>query len=139
MPSSELEAREAIRDVIARYAHAADTGRFEELVTLFAEDGRLEIDGLPALHGRAAILDFLRQRKLPATPEAAGRFIRHHVSSVRIELSSHDAATAKSYFLAITERGPDHWGVYRDRFVRSGERWLFQVRRVKVDGRARAE
>ena len=40
----ELAARESIRDAIARYAHAADTGRFEDLAALFAADGVLAID-----------------------------------------------------------------------------------------------
>src|SRR6185503_8741999 len=34
MESWEIEAREAIRDTIARYAHGADTGRFADLVAL---------------------------------------------------------------------------------------------------------
>jgi hypothetical protein len=36
----------------------------------------------------------------------------------------------------VTERGPDHWGRYRDRFERLGGRWLFRHRRVTIDGRA---
>src|SRR4051794_37808036 len=38
----ELAAREAIRDVVAAYAHAADSGRFDEVAALFAADGVLE-------------------------------------------------------------------------------------------------
>src|SRR5262249_20498590 len=113
MDVHELAAREAIRDAIARYAHAADTGRFEDLAALFAEDGVLEIDGRGAFCGRALIVEFLRQvKRSPAI--SAAPYIRHHVSSTRIELTSETEASAKSYFLAITERGPDHWGVYRD-------------------------
>jgi len=137
MESWEIEAREAIRDTIARYAHAADTGRFADLVALFIEGGGLEIEGLPPLSGRNEILAFLTRQKLPAADEARPtRFIRHHVSSIRIEVTARDEASAKSYFLTLTERGPDHWGVYRDRFARVGDRWLFRQRRVKVDGRA---
>ena len=40
----ELTAREEIRELVARYAHHADGGRFDELVALFAEDGVLPID-----------------------------------------------------------------------------------------------
>jgi hypothetical protein len=135
----EIAAREAIRDTIARYAHAADTGRFDELAALFVEDGALEIEGLPALRGRGAIVAFLAERKLPAASAGATRrFIRHHVTSVRIDVASPNAASAKSYFLAITERGPDHWGVYRDSLVRVGDEWLFGSRRVRVDGRVPA-
>ena len=134
MDLHELAARESIRDAIARYAHAADTGRFEDLAALFAADGVLEIDGRGAFRGAAEIVDFLQQVK--QTPAVAAGYVRHHVSSLRIELTSATEANAKSYFLAITQRGPDHWGVYRDRFTLVGERWVFRRRRVKVDGRA---
>ncbi len=130
----ELVAREAIRDTIARYAHCADRGRFAELVALFAPDGVLEIAGRDPLRGRDAILGLLTgvERSLAQT---TGRpFIRHHVSSVQIDVIGPDEATAASYFLAITERGPDHWGRYRDRLVRSGDRWLFAHRHVRPDG-----
>jgi hypothetical protein len=39
----ELEAREQIRDTIARYAHCVDGGRFDDLVALFTPDGVLEV------------------------------------------------------------------------------------------------
>jgi hypothetical protein len=135
MDMHELAAREAIRDAIARYAHSADTGRFEDLAALFADDGVLEIEGRGAFRGRAEIVDFLRQVK--RAPAASPPYIRHFVSSTRIEITSTTEASAKSYFLAITERGPDHWGVYRDRFALIGGRWLILQRRVKVDGRAK--
>lgn len=132
----ELVARERIRDTLARYAHCADTGRFAELVVLFTEDGVLEIDGRPPLQGRDAIETFLTGTKSNLATTLARPLIRHHVSSVRIEVHSPDAASAASYFLAITERGPDHWGRYRDRLVRVGDQWLFRHRRVRPDGHA---
>jgi len=39
----ELEAREQIRDTIARYAHCVDGGCFDDLVALFIPDGVLEV------------------------------------------------------------------------------------------------
>jgi hypothetical protein len=134
MDGDELIAREKIREAIARYAHFADGGRFEELAALFAEDGALEIAGRAPLCGRTAIVDFLNSVKQgPQTGTV--RFIRHHVSSLRIDVRSADDATAASYFFVVTERGPDHWGRYRDELVRVGEEWLFKRRRVRVDGR----
>jgi hypothetical protein len=134
MHTAELIAREQIRDAIARYAHFADGGRFEDLAALFAEDGTLEIAGRPALSGRAAIVAFLNSVK--RAPEPGNQpFIRHHVSSVRIDVQGADEATAASYFFVITEHGPDHWGRYRDDFVRVGDDWLFKRRRVRVDGK----
>jgi hypothetical protein len=126
---------EAIRDTLARYAHYADSGRFEDLAALFAPDGVLEIDEVETLRGRAAILEFLGRARERLRAGAARPYIRHHVSSVVIELEGEDRARAESYFLAITERGPDHWGRYRDRLVLDGGRWLFAHRRVRIDGR----
>ena len=56
----ELSAREAIRETVAAYAHYADSGRFDELVELFAESGTLEVVGQAPLHGRDVIHEFLK-------------------------------------------------------------------------------
>lgn len=134
MESWELSARVAIGETLMRYAHCADTGRFAQLVELFSEDGVLEIEGREPLVGRAAILAFVTGTKASLAATLERPYIRHHISSLLVELAAPDRATARSYFLAITERGPDHWGRYRDDLVLSGERWLLQRRRVRVDG-----
>lgn len=136
MDTAELAAREAIRDTLARYCHLVDAGRIDELLELFADDAVLEAGDLPPAHGRAAIREvFLGTgRRLVA---ATGKpLIRHHLSNVAIEMEGPEAAAAVSYFLALTERGVDHWGRYRDRLVRRGTRWVLQHRRVRTDGRA---
>ena len=132
----ELSAREAIRDTVARYAHLVDGGRADELVLLFTEDGTLEAGDLPPARGRPAIRELLLAATSRLAAAAARPFIHHHVSSLRIDLLAPDAATAASYFLAVTEVGPDHWGRYRDRLAAADGRWLFTHRRVLVDGRA---
>jgi hypothetical protein len=70
---------------------------------------------------------------LAANAERA--FVRHHVSSIRVTVDSDDEATARSYFLVLTEIGTDHWGSYRDRLRKVGDEWLFAERRVTVEGR----
>ena len=129
----ELIAREEIRELVARYAHCADSGRFEELVALFAEDGLLQIDDREPLRGRDSILAFFASTRSDVR-ESSVRSIRHHVSSLGIDVAAPVAATGASYFLVVTERGPDHWGRYRDRYTVSGGRWLFAAREVRVDG-----
>lgn len=136
MTLDELLAREAICDTIARYNHAGDRGRLDELVRCFAEDGALEIEGEAPQLGRAAIqarlsqvADGLRERTQRAT-------LRHHVASVRVLLSDAGRAEAYSYFSVFTEIGLDHWGRYADRFVRRGDEWLIAWRKVRVDGTA---
>ena len=135
MELTELVTRERIRETVARYAHYADTGRFTELVDLFTEDGVLEIHGRESLRGRAAILAFLTGAKTSLASTLQHPYIRHHVSSLTIDVHDADTASAASYFLAITERGPDHWGRYRDALRCAGERWLFQHRTVRLDDR----
>ena len=132
----ELLAREAIRDTIARYAAFVDRGQFDALVALFTEDATLEAGDLPPAAGRdgiRALLQGVGTRLAAAEPQP---YIRHHVSSLVIDVETPSAARATSYFLAVTARGLDHWGRYRDRLVAVGDRWLFQHRRVRTDGRA---
>ena len=132
-----MTAREGIRETIGRYAHLVDAGRIDELMELFAEDAVLEAGALPPATGRAAIAAFFQGTGGRLAAASKGRpLIRHHVSNIVIDVTGPEAADARSYFMAITERGPDHWGRYRDRLARSGERWLFRSRLVRVDGRA---
>lgn len=137
MTLEELAAREAIRDLIARYNHAGDRGRLVELVRCFAEDGAMDLEGAPPLTGREAIHAHLAgvASRLAANTQRAT--LRHHVSSVRILLQDGERAEAYSYFCVFTEIGLDHWGRYADRCVRRGDEWLFALRRVRVDGAAR--
>ena len=132
----ELSARELIRETVTRYAHLVDRGRIDELALLFTADGTLEAGDLPPAEGREAIRAFLAGTKSRLAAAGAQPLIRHHVSSLTIDVTGPEAATAASYFLVMTDRGPDHWGRYRDRLVRVGGRWLFQDRRARVDGRA---
>lgn len=136
MDSWELEAREIIRSIISRYAHCADSGRFDELVTLFAVDGVLEIAGRDPLTGRDAIRAFLTGTKASMAAGVAPPFIRHHVSSIDLTVHDREHAAARSYFFVINQRGPDHWGRYRDDFVRREGQWFFERRLVRLDGRA---
>jgi hypothetical protein len=134
MKTWELIAREEIRDLVAAYAHLADTGRFDELARLFTEDGVLHGGDAPEARGRDSILRFLAgtgQDLRDVTPVA---LIRHHVSNLRIEVVGPDAARGAAYFLVVTDRGPDHWGRYRDEYARVDGRWRFRHRRARLDG-----
>jgi hypothetical protein len=135
MTADELVAREAIRDLVAAYAHGADRGRFDEVAALFASDGVLELPDGRRFVGPAAIRGFLADTgKSLATPGAPPG-LRHHVSSHRIVVERNDSAVGYAYFLVVSPRGPDHWGRYADRYVRTDGTWRFASRRVRVDGR----
>jgi hypothetical protein len=130
----ELVAREQIRELVASYAHLADGGRFDELIGLFAEDGVLRAGDAPEAHGREAIRRFLTGTGADLKGVTRAPLIRHHVSNLRIEVEAPERARGASYFFVVTERGPDHWGRYRDEYVRVGGRWLFRHRRARLDG-----
>ena len=134
MDHAEAIAREEIRDVISRYNHAGDRGRLDELVRCFAPDGVLDLKDTPPLEGRDAIAAHLGGVVTRLAAATTRPVLRHHVSSIRIELEGGDAASAASYFLVFTEVGLDHWGRYGDRFARIEGEWLIAHRRVRVDG-----
>ena len=130
----QAAARDAIRELVAVYTHCGDGGQFDAFGTLFAPDGVLELDGGRVFAGRDAIRAFVSGTGESVRGSGERAFIRHHVSSVQITLDDPDHAHGASYFFVVTQRGPDHWGRYRDRYVRDGERWLFAHRRVRLDG-----
>jgi 3-phenylpropionate/cinnamic acid dioxygenase small subunit len=136
MEAWELEAREQIRETITRYAHCVDGGRFDELVELFTAGGVLEVEGEPAHRGREAIRAFVTGTGRDLAAGTGAPRIRHHVSNVLIELAGPDRARARCYFLAVTDRGVDHWGRYRDDLVRADDVWRFAHRHVRTDGAA---
>jgi len=130
----ELIAREEIRELVAAYAHLADGGRFDELVALFADDAVLKAGDADEVRGRAALRAFFTGTGSNLREKTQAALIRHHVSNLRIEVDGPDAARGTSYFFVVTERGPDHWGRYRDEYVRRDGRWLFRYRRARLDG-----
>ena len=135
MDMDEVMAREAIRYTMSVYTNAGDRGALEELASAFAPDGALEMFG-GVYVGRAAIIERLGAVVDPASsgPDRVPLgFMRHNLTSCRIELRSPTAADAWTYFLVNTPIGLDHSGVYVDHFAASGERWLIAHRRIKVD------
>jgi hypothetical protein len=129
----EMDARLSIQDLIAKYVQYADTGKAPEQAALFAEDGTLNEH-----RGRAAIEAFVGGLKttFAARPGGGGGSLRHHVSSVNITVEGPDTARGTAYYLVVRDHGPDHWGVYRDRYVRVGGRWLFADRQTRRGGTA---
>jgi SnoaL-like domain len=138
--AQELAIREAVRDTIARYNHAGDRGRLEELAAQFAPDGILEIHGGDRLEGRPAIVAGLggvvRRSDDGAAASGLPPVLRHHVSSVLIHGITSERAHADSYFAVLTRGGLDHWGRYRDVFVPFEDRWLLAHRLARTDGYA---
>lgn len=134
MNIEEFLEREAIRDVLTRYVGYADGGKIDEMLDLFVDDAVMEATGGAPCRGRDEIRGYF---------EAAGRSIRalmpspmlrHHLSSIRIDLLGDGAARSTGYFLAVTELGPDHWGRYRDRLTRTDDGWRISHRLLEIEG-----
>ena len=124
----ELEAREYVRNLIAHYNLAGDRGHIDDLMSLFAVDAEMTIDGV--VHaGRDTIRGVLTDVKSPH-PEQ----IRHFTATLQIDVPSPDHATSRCYFQVLTTRGLDHWGRYYDSFRCIDGRWVFTSRSVRVDG-----
>jgi hypothetical protein len=86
---------------------------------------------------RAALSPAVDAKRAEARTDDAPRvFLRHNLTTRRIEFRGPTEADAWTYFFVMTPIGLDHCGVYVDRFVRQGDQWLIASRRVKIDWRA---
>jgi 3-phenylpropionate/cinnamic acid dioxygenase small subunit len=144
MSPDDAVAHESIRQAIASYTIAGDSRDAELFVAQFAEDAIFEFAGFTGAPGfRHQGLDEIRGRtaawvKLPVDdPELrSASFIRHNLTTCRIERTGPDAAQAKTYFVVFTDIGPDHAGTYTDAFVRRDGRWLIAHRKIALDWRS---
>jgi 3-phenylpropionate/cinnamic acid dioxygenase small subunit len=144
MTLDELLARESIRQTIVNYTMAGDRLREDDFVAVFTDDAVLESDGVPdsdafRYEGHQAIRNWIARWR--SQPEGAPRthqatFVRHHLSTCQIELTSADTAKARTYWTAYTDIGPDHCGYYIDTFRKVAEQWLIAHRRVRLDWRS---
>jgi uncharacterized protein (TIGR02246 family) len=128
----ELEARESIRDLVARYNANGDAGRFDPMLALFAEDAVLDVPG-QRIEGRAAIRAFFEGVARGADGRKPIRLLRHHTATLQIDVVSETEARSRCYYQVFTENGLDHWGRYIDIYRREADRWCFAERKVTVD------
>jgi hypothetical protein len=148
----ELVARESIRDLVARYNANGDTGRFAQVLELFADDAVMEIvssDGnVQRYEGHDAIATIFTGTKQRwdgeagaatrgPSPDGGGRprHVRHFTATHQIDLVDRGHATGRSYFAVLMPHGLDHWGRYLDTYEERHGRWLFTSRRTLPDGR----
>jgi hypothetical protein len=129
----ELVARESIRDLVARYNANGDTGRFDQVVELFAPDAVMDVDG-QVFEGREEIrtiftsaADSLRGRPGPL-------LLRHFTATLQIDVESETFARARCYYQVLMAHGLDHWGRYIDEFAPVDGVWRFTKRREILDG-----
>jgi hypothetical protein len=124
----ELAAREQVRDLAVRYHAAGDRGRVDEVVALFSPDGALVVDGVEHT-GHDEIRALLSTAAGPVPERVA-----HFIGTVQLDVHDADHAGGECYFQVLTPAGLDHWGRYRDRYLRIDGAWRFARRSVRVDG-----
>lgn len=139
MTMEELQARESIRDTLAQYNHSGDRGRVSELAACFTQDGVLDLGKDDTARGREEIQARLSQVVWSSKAQSEKPLVRHHVSSIKIELEDSEHARVKSYFVVFTHIGLDHWGTYEDRFRSVSNEWLIEHRHVRVEGISSAQ
>jgi hypothetical protein len=138
----ELDARESIRDIVTRYNSNGDSGRFPQMLELFAEDAVMELDGPDGekrvYRGRDEIGSIFTRTKerwgAAAEERSAPAYVRHCVFTHQIDLIDQAHARGRAYFQVLMAHGLDHWGRYIDEYERQDGRWVFTHRRVTTDG-----
>lgn len=117
---------ETIRSTIAEYAHLVDDGRFDEWSELYVEDGELDIAG-HVLHGRAAVLEFIRG-------SSAERTTTHIFSVPAVHVDGDDAAAVADFLLVGNDGQRVSVGRVYDQWVREPDRWRIRARRIVLKG-----
>jgi uncharacterized protein (TIGR02246 family) len=116
--------KDAIREVMARYCHALDSCRFEDVARLFAQDGEWMTD-YGSARGRAEIAAFL-QSIVPRKGEGPQR--KHYITNIVITLEEGTARSVSDYLIIReSEHGliPVMGGTYHDVFVKRDGDWQF--------------
>jgi hypothetical protein len=139
----DVIAREQIRDLVTRYNMYCDTGQFDEMMSCFTPDahylevllGHEPLDCTGRAEIRAAI-DAVRVEWEDASGGQKGLFIRHCVATHVITLESDRTARGSAYVLVVRPNGLDHWGRYKDRYVKIGDEWFIADRVARMEGQA---
>jgi hypothetical protein len=139
----ELVARESIRDLVARFNANGDSGRFEQMMKVFADDAVMELvatDGtVQRFEGTEHIATIFTGTKAnwdtDVKPMAANHHVRHLTATHQIDLVDETLARGRCYFLVLMGHGLEHWGRYIDEYGTDGDRWVITHRRAITDGR----
>jgi hypothetical protein len=135
----DLEDREQIRNAIAAYGPAVDSGDSAAAAELWAADGRYDVGGMGVSAGRESIIALFDGETHQGL---IARGAAHVLSPLRIELEE-DQATATGYSCVFTAQDgafiASRVAANRWSLIRTGERWLVTERVNRLlDGSAEA-
>jgi hypothetical protein len=126
---SELEEKDAIREVMAEYCFRLDNDRFAEMAALFTANGTWDT-AFGKGTGREGIEALVRSMRKSADPRP--RAI-HHCTNIVIKL---EGATAKCFSNWVTVQNSKHGpkigsaGSYTDDMVKQDGQWMFSYRKI---------
>jgi uncharacterized protein (TIGR02246 family) len=128
MPT-ELEEKDAIREVMAEYCFRLDNDRFADMAALFTEDGTWDT-AFGKGTGRQEIEALVRRIRQSATsrPRAI-----HHVTNIVIKLDGASARVFSNWVVVQnSDQGPKigSAGSYADELVKQDGGWLFRYRKI---------
>ena len=132
--TSILEEKEELRDLITRYCLYIDSGRYDDWVATFTEDGVFDSPILGRWQGAVALKQFTEKYRT-----WTGNFQpRHCVMNVLVNVEGNHA-TGECYLLMThASEGKTELvvsGRYEDRMEKVNGKWLFKERKVKPDNR----
>lgn len=124
----ELEDRDEIKELTARYCWHVAHGEGEAVANLFTDDGVLDVtdSGRSPVRGREALLKFYRTSA--SEPEVAIPFIQNHI----IEVSGDEAHGTCGIEARFSRNGESVTaaGYYEDKYRRERGRWRFAERKI---------
>jgi len=131
--TSELEEKDAIRELMSAYCFYVDNGDFDKFSELFTEDATFEAGPFGKLQGRRAIFDFINAQ-VPRPGEGPAR--KHCTLNHVIRLSGAEAR-GDSYVVVLRESSVGIMaslaGRYEDLLVKEAGGWRFKVRKIHFD------
>ncbi len=128
--SAILEAKDAIRELMATYAQALDACRFADVAACFAPDGEWSTD-YGAARGPAEIEAFIRGI-VPVKGEGPQR--KHYITNTIIKVDGETASAVSDYLIVREAEGgliPVMGGTYRDKFVKTPAGWRFSRKELE--------
>jgi uncharacterized protein (TIGR02246 family) len=130
---SELQDLEEIRQLLARYCHAADSGDCDSFVECFTEDAVVDGNGVVNT-GHEAI----RKSCEAYSSITAATPMRHVTVNIVIKVDGDEARSDSYYLLLAAGEQPAvlRTGTYRDRLRRVTGRWCISERIALSDGGA---
>jgi hypothetical protein len=128
-----LEDREQIRELYARYAFTIDYGPYDEWVKCFTSNGVFDSPRLGRHEGHDGLMKFTAMYKA----SSGDAQVRHMMTNVTFRIEG-DAAVGGCYLTYYHCKSGKATlqaiGRYQDELRKVDGEWLFQYRRVFIDG-----